>query len=242
MQPSYSLAVQALLAALVVTEVAAAPMQVKTCVGDVCKTSYVRPGTKYTPNIKVARDLEHQEEKRANPLYETGVGGKPAPRKPSTVTVGKPKPAAPISTTPKKPITPVVKGKRKREVGHDEAPIVEKRKNPLYETGVGGKPARKPSTVNVGKPKPAAPISATPKKPITPVIKGNGKRDIVDEAAVEKRVNPMYETGIGGKPARKPSTVTVGKPKPAAPISTTPKKPITPVVKGSGKGKREVDA
>ncbi|KAL8369609.1 hypothetical protein RB595_000102 [Gaeumannomyces hyphopodioides] len=218
MQPSYTLAVQALLAALVVTEVAAAPMQVKTCVGG--------------------------EEKRANPLYETGVGGKPAPRKPSTVTVGKPKPAAPISTTPKKPITPVVKGggKGKREVGHDEAPIVEKRKNPLYETGIGGKPARKPSTVNVGKPKPAAPISTTPKKPITPVIKGNGKRDIVDGAAVEKRANPMYETGIGGKPARKPSTVTVGKPKPAAPISTTPKKPITPVVKGSGKGKREVDA
>lgn len=117
MQPFYFLAVQALLAALVVTEVAAAPMQVKTCVGDVCKTSYVRPGTKYTPNIKVARDLEHQEEKRANPLYETGIGGKPA-RKPSTVTVGKPKPAAPISTTPKKPITPVVKGsgKGKREV------------------------------------------------------------------------------------------------------------------------------
>ncbi|KAL8420738.1 hypothetical protein RB594_003513 [Gaeumannomyces avenae] len=240
MQPSSSLAVQALLAALVVTEVAAAPMQVKTCIGSVCKTTSVQPGAKYTPNIKAPRDLGHQEEKRANPLYETGVGGKPAPKS-SIVKVGKPQPAAPIKTTPKKAITPVTKGKSKREVGHDESPIVEKRKNPLYETGVGGKPAPKPSIVKVGKPQPAAPISTTPKKPITPV-KGKGKREVGynESPIVEKRKNPLYETGVGGKPAPKSSIVNVGKPKPVAPISTTPKKPITPVTKG--KSKREEHA
>ncbi|KAL8302931.1 hypothetical protein RB597_005397 [Gaeumannomyces tritici] len=152
MQPSSSLVVQALLAALVVTEVAAAPITQREV------------GYNESPIV----------EKRKNPLYETGVGGKPAP-KPSIVNVGKIKPVAPISTTPKKPITPVTKGKR--EVGHNELPIVEKRKNPMYETGVGGKPAPKPSIVNVGKVKPVAPISTTPKKPITPVTKGKGKRE-----------------------------------------------------------------
>ncbi|EJT82531.1 hypothetical protein GGTG_02504 [Gaeumannomyces tritici R3-111a-1] len=215
MQPSSSLVVQALLAALVVTEVAAAPITQREV------------GYNESPIV----------EKRKNPLYETGVGGKPAP-KPSIVNVGKIKPVAPISTTPKKPITPVTKGKR--EVGHNELPIVEKRKNPMYETGVGGKPAPKPSIVNVGKIKPVAPISTTPKKPITPV-KGKGKREVGHDESpiVEKRKNPMYETGVGGKPAPKPSIVNVGKIKPVAPISTTPKKPITPV---KGKGKREEHA
>ncbi|KLU90908.1 hypothetical protein MAPG_09433 [Magnaporthiopsis poae ATCC 64411] len=152
MQLSCSLAVEALMAVLLVTQAAAAPMA----------------------EAHHARGLEPRGLIRPKPVGSTCSDGwcRPNDSPPMIYAHSKPPPKG----------APKGKFLGRREVAGKDAAVVEKRANPLYETGVGGgKRPQKPSTLHVPKSKPAPGVSTKPKpavKPVTKPSKPRSRRDV----------------------------------------------------------------